>query len=205
MIRNVVFDMGQVLIHWNPHLLLTPFHLTPGEEDMVIRELFQSVEWVRLDRGTITEEGTVRAVCERLPENLHSCVREVVFRWHARVLEPMEGMAGLLGELKEKGFHIYLLSNANLKLRSYFPRIPGSEYFDGLMVSAEERLLKPQHEIFEALLSRFGLKAEECFFVDDVPSNVEGAMEAGLSGTVFYGDVARLRRELRKAGIPVEE
>lgn len=205
MIRNVVFDMGQVLIHWNPHLLLTPFHLTPGEEDTVIRELFQSVEWVRLDRGTITEEGAVRAVCERLPENLHPCVREVVFRWHARVLEPMEGMAGLLGELKEKGLHIYLLSNANLKLRDYFPRIPGSEYFDGLMVSAEERLLKPQHEIFEALLSRFGLKAEECFFVDDVPSNVEGAMEAGLSGTVFYGDVPRLRRELRKAGIPVEE
>ena len=204
MIRNVVFDMGQVLIHWNPHLLLTPFHLTPGEEDAVIRELFQSVEWVRLDRGTITEEGTVRAVCERLPETLHTCVREVVTRWHARTLEPMEGMADLLRELKEKGMHIYLLSNANLKLRSYFPRIPGSECFDGLMVSAEERLLKPQHEIFEALLSRFGLKAEECFFVDDVPANVEGAAEAGLSGTVFYGDVPRLRRELRKAGIPVE-
>lgn len=204
MIRNVVFDMGQVLIHWNPHLLLTPFHLTPGEEDAVIRELFQSVEWVRLDRGTITEEGTVRAVCERLPETLHTCVREVVTRWHARTLEPMEGMADLLRELKEKGMHIYLLSNANLKLRSYFPRIPGSECFDGLMVSAEERLLKPQHEIFEALLSRFGLKAEECFFVDDVPANVEGAAEAGLFGTVFYGDVPRLRRELRKAGIPVE-
>lgn len=204
MIRNVVFDMGQVLIHWNPHLLLTPFHLTPGEEDAVIRELFQSVEWVRLDRGTITEEGAVRAVCERLPETLHTCVREVVTRWHARTLEPMEGMADLLRELKEKGMHIYLLSNANLKLRSYFPRIPGSECFDGLMVSAEERLLKPQHEIFEALLSRFGLKAEECFFVDDVPANVEGAAEAGLFGTVFYGDVPRLRRELRKAGIPVE-
>ena len=204
MIRNVVFDMGQVLIHWNPHLLLTPFHLTPEEEDAVIRELFQSVEWVRLDRGTITEEGAVRAVCERLQETLHTCVREVVTRWHARTLEPMEGMADLLRELKEKGMHIYLLSNANLKLRSYFPRIPGSECFDGLMVSAEERLLKPQHEIFEALLYRFGLKAEECFFVDDVPANVEGAAEAGLSGTVFYGDVPRLRRELRKAGIPVE-
>ena len=54
MIRNVVFDMGQVLIHWNPHLLLTPFHLTPEEENMVLRELFQSVEWVRLDRGSMT-------------------------------------------------------------------------------------------------------------------------------------------------------
>lgn len=204
MIRNVVFDMGQVLIHWTPHVLLEPFHLTPEEENMVLRELFQSVEWVRLDRGSMTHGEVIEAVCSRLPERLHPCVREIVTRWDEWTLVPMEGMADLLRELKEKGMHIYLLSNANLKLRSYFPRIPGSECFDGLMVSAEERLLKPQHEIFEALLSRFGLKAEECFFVDDAPANVEGAAEAGLSGTVFYGDVPRLRRELRKAGIPVE-
>ena len=204
MIDTIVFDMGQVLIHWTPALLVQPFGLTNQEETLVLRELFQSVEWVCLDRGSMTGEEVITSVCARLPENLHGCVRELVNRWDAWVLSPMEGMAELLRELKEKGMHIYLLSNANLKLRSYFPRIPGSECFDGLMVSAEERLLKPQHEIFEALLSRFGLKAEECFFVDDAPANVEGAMEAGLSGTVFYGDVARLRRELRKAGIPVE-
>ena len=202
MIRNVVFDMGQVLIHWTPHVLLEPFHLTPEEENMVLRELFQSVEWVRLDRGSMTHGEVIEAVCSRLPERLHPCVREIVTRWDEWTLVPMEGMAALLVELKGLGMQIYLLSNANRKLREYFPRIPGSECFDGLMVSAEERLLKPQHEIFEALLSRFDLKAEECFFVDDAPANVEGAMEAGL--TVFYGDVARLRRELRKAGIPVE-
>ncbi len=204
MIRNVVFDMGQVLIHWTPHVLLEPFHLTPEEENMVLRELFQSVEWVRLDRGSMTHGEVIEAVCSRLPERLHPCVREIVTRWDEWTLVPMEGMAALLVELKGLGMQIYLLSNANRKLREYFPRIPGSECFDGLMVSAEERLLKPQHEIFEALLSRFGLKAEECFFVDDAPANVEGAAEAGLSGTVFYGDVPRLRRELRKAGIPVE-
>lgn len=205
MIRNIVFDMGQVLIHWNPHLLLTPYHLTGEEETTLIRELFQNVEWVRLDRGTITEEDAIQSVCRRLPEALHSCVREVVTGWYNRTLEPMEGMAALLKELKDKGLGIYLLSNANLKLRSYFPRIPGSAYFDGLLVSAEERLLKPQHEIFETLLSRFGLKGEECFFVDDSPANVEGAMEAGLQGTVFYGDPARLRRELVSAGVLTEE
>ena len=204
MIRNVVFDMGQVLIHWTPHVLLEPFHLTPEEENMVLRELFQSVEWVRLDRGSMTHGEVIEAVCSRLPERLHPCVREIVTRWDEWTLVPMEGMAALLVELKGLGMQIYLLSNANRKLREYFPRIPGSECFDGLMVSAEERLLKPQHEIFEALLSRFGLKAEECFFVDDAPANVEGAAEAGLSGTVFYGDVPRLRRELRRAGIPVE-
>ena len=205
MIRNVVFDMGQVLIHWDFHLLLTPFHLTDEEEAAVVRELFTGVEWVRLDRGTITEEGVVESVCKRLPEHLHGCVGEVVRNWHQRTLEPMEGMAELLHELKALGLHIYLLSNANLKLRSYFPRIPGAECFDGLMVSAEEKLLKPQHEIFEVLLKRFDLKAEECFFVDDSPANVEGAQRAGLNAVVFYGDVPRLRKELRTAGVPVKE
>ena len=204
MIRNVVFDMGQVLIHWTPALLVQPFGLTDEEEKQVLRELFQSVEWVCLDRGSMTGEEVIASVCARLPENLHGCVRELVSRWDAWVLSPMEGMAELLRELKEKGMHIYLLSNANRNLRSYFSRIPGSETFDGLMVSAEELLLKPQHEIFEALLSRFDLRAEECFFVDDAPANVEGALRAGLNAAVFYGDVPRLRRELREAGIPVE-
>ena len=204
MIRNVVFDMGQVLIHWTPALLVQPFGLTGEEEKQVLRELFQSVEWVCLDRGSMTGEEVIASVCARLPENLHGCVRELVSRWDAWVLSPMEGMAELLRELKEKGMHIYLLSNANRNLRSYFSRIPGSETFDGLMVSAEELLLKPQHEIFEALLSRFDLRAEECFFVDDAPANVEGALRAGLNAAVFYGDVPRLRRELREAGIPVE-
>ena len=204
MIRNVVFDMGGVLIHWNPHLLLTPYGLTEEEEGQVTRELFGGVEWVRLDRGTMTEEEVAASVCRRLPERLHPCVREVVTNWHRRTLEPMADMAELLHEIKDQGLHIYLLSNANLKLRSYFPRIPGSECFDGLMVSAEEKLLKPQHEIYEALLERFHLKAEECFFVDDSPANIEGAQNAGLSAAVFYGDVPRLRKELQEAGVPVK-
>lgn len=112
-------------------------------------------------------------------------------------------MAELLRELKGKGYGIYLLSNASLALRSYFPRIPGAECFDGLLVSSEEKLLKPQHEIYETFLARFSLKPETCFFVDDMPVNVEGAGQVGIRGTVFRGDVSRLRRDLRAAGVTV--
>lgn len=201
MIENIVFDMGQVLIHWQPERLIAHFGFTPQEEAAVIRELFQSVEWVMLDRGTISEEAAAEQVCARLPEKYHDAVREEIFRWHERPLEGMEGMADLVRELKGEGYGIYLLSNASLALRSYFPRIPGSECFDGLMVSAEEKLLKPQHEIFEAFLARFSLKAETCFFIDDAPANVEGASRVGIRGTVFRGDASRLRRDLRAAGI----
>ncbi len=203
MIQNIVFDMGQVLIHWQPKRLIAHLGLTPREEELVLRELFQSVEWIMLDRGTVTGEEAAERVCARLPEKLHDAVREEIFRWHERPLEGVEGMADLLRELKGKGYGIYLLSNASLALRSYFPRIPGAECFDGLLVSSEEKLLKPQHEIYETFLARFSLKPETCFFVDDMPANVEGAAQVGIRGTVFRGDVSRLRQDLRAAGVAV--
>ena len=116
----------------------------------------------------------------------------------------MEGMEGLLRELKELGFPIYLLSNASLRQPGYFDKIPGSQYFDGKIVSAFYKLLKPQPEIFRLLTEKFGLKLEECFFVDDLPGNVEGAVNAGLSGAVFHG-TSDLRKKLRAAGVPVAE
>lgn len=201
MIDTIVFDMGQVLIQWQPERMIASFGLTGEEEAMVMRELFRSVEWVRLDRGTITEEEVVRAVCARLPEKLREPVETLTFGWHKRDLIPMPGIAELVRELKGEGYRIYLLSNASLALRGYFPRIPGSECFDGLLVSAEEKLIKPQHEIYECLYQRFGLNPQTCFFVDDAPANVEGAYCTGMMGTVFRFDVARLRREMQAEGI----
>ena len=205
MISNLVFDMGGVLIRWNPEDMLRQYDLS--DEDMAIlnRELFKSVEWVQQDRGILDESSLVRAVCERVPERLWEPVKTLVFGWHQRHLSPMPGMAELVRELKENGYHIYLLSNASLALREYFPRIPGSECFEKLLVSAEEKLLKPSHEIYKRLYQKFGLNPAECWFIDDAPANVEGAICTGMQGSVFYGDVPRLRRELRRAGIRCRE
>ena len=205
MIDTIIFDMGQVLIRWTGPLLLEKYALPPEDNSLLLRELFGDVEWVMLDHGTISFEGAVEAVCRRVPERLHHVVREIVTGWWEQPMRPIPGMGPLVRELKGMGCGIYLLSNANLALRSYFPRIPGSECFDGLMVSAEERLLKPNPEIFRTLLERFGLEAERCFFIDDSPANVEGAMSVGLRGCVFRGSVPELRKTLRQAGIPVGE
>lgn len=203
MIHNIVFDMGQVLIRWQPDSMITQYGLNDEEMQLLKRELFQSVEWIQQDRGIVTEEQVASRVCARLPEKLHAPVETLVYGWHKRHLVPMPGMAELVRELKGEGYHIYLLSNASLALREYFPRIPGSECFEGLMVSAEEKLLKPQHEIYERLYERFGLNPAECFFIDDSPANIEGAMLTGMDGAIFRGDVAALRRQMQKAGIRV--
>ena len=203
MIRNIVFDMGQVLIRWRPEEMLERFDLSQEEKTMLLQELFWSPEWIAQDRGIITEADMIARVSARLPETLHCTVEEVIKAWHVWHLTPMPGMAELVRELKEKGYGIYLLSNASTALRGYFPRIPGSECFDGLMVSAEEKLLKPQHEIYERLYERFGLVPEQCVFIDDSPANIEGAMLTGMQGIVFRGDTERLLRELLALGIGV--
>ena len=205
MIKNIVFDMGQVLIHWSPRQFTSLLELSEQDAQMVERELFRSVEWVRLDRGTIEEENAIHSVCKRLPEHLHDSVRRLITGWWEWPLQPMGGMAELVRELKDLGYGIYLLSNASGALHGYFHRIPGAEYFDGKVVSADLKLLKPQAEIYQALYARFGLNPEECVFIDDVPANIDGAMMTGMQGLVFYGDVVRLRRELRAMGIMVSE
>ena len=114
-------------------------------------------------------------------------------------------MAELIKELKNLGYGIYLLSNANRQLPRYFDRIPGAEHFDGRIVSADWLLLKPQKEIYEKLYEVYRLRPEECFFIDDQPANIEGAWCTGMDGAVFDGSLARLRKNLQAAGIPVTE
>ena len=203
MIRNIIFDMGGVLLDYDPPRFIG--HLGVSEEDkaLLLREVFNSVEWFRLDHGTIEEKDAADAMKARLPARLHGAVDQMLNWWELEVL-PVEGMAELLAELKGLGYGLYLLSNATVRQPEYFDRLPSAQYLDGRFVSAFYKLLKPQYAIYEAMLQKFDLKAEECFFVDDSAANVEGAYCVGIPGAVFDGDVFRLRRNLNAAGVPVK-
>lgn len=202
MIRNVVFDMGNVLIYWRPDVLVQRLGVPEEDRPLLLREVFGDVNWIQLDRGSITKEEAVERMCGRLPERLHGAARELTANWWRGPLLPVEGMAELVRELKGLGLGIYLLSNAGLDHPQFFDRVPGSECFDGRVISAFHKLLKPQPELYQILLREYGLKAEECFFVDDLNINVEAAMLVGMSGAVFHG-ADGLRRSLREAGVPV--
>ena len=203
MIRNLIFDMGGVLIHWGPAAIVARLGLNEQDNALVFREVFCCAEWPCMDHGRMTREEAFRRISKRLPETLHEAARRCVFDWWKEPLDPIVGMKDLIRELKELGYGLYVLSNATEHLHEYFPRIPGSEYFDGMLVSADEKVLKPSHEFYEKLCSTFGLKSCECFFIDDSSLNVDGAWAVGMQGTVFFDDMARLRAELREAGIPV--
>ena len=200
MIRNVVFDMGGVLLDYQP--IKACRHFAPDEASAraICAALFDAPEWKCLDHGTMTEDEALAVAQSRLPQGLHAAAALVMAHWDDYAFEPTPGMAELIAKLKRGGRRVYLLSNAGLRLRSYQWRLPSVSLFDGLLVSAEERMVKPDAAIYRRLCERFGLAPEECFFIDDLIANVEGARNVGFSATVFDGDVAKLRATLREAG-----
>ena len=204
MIRNILFDMGNVLIRFDREYFIDRLGVSPEDRQLLLREVFLSVEWVQMDRGSIVEEQAVAQVCRRLPQHLHDAAEKLIAMWDRPIL-PIDGMYELIEELKNAGYGIYLLSNASLRQHEYWPRIPASRFFDGTIISADEGVMKPDAEYYLRALNRFGLKADECFFVDDVPSNIEGALYCGIPGAIFRGDASLLRKQMRAAGIQISE
>ena len=205
MIRNIIFDMGQVLIRFDREVFLDRYaaDCTPEERTLLLREVYLSAEWIMQDRGTHTPEQTVEIVCRKLPEKLHATVYDLVCRWNEDII-PVEGMKELVEELKSKGYRIYLLSNAAKDLPDYWGRIPGHEYFDDLCVSAFYGFIKPQPELYMCALQKFSVVPEECVFIDDVPANIEAALNVGMHGIVFHDDLAELREKLLGLDVHVE-
>ena len=203
MIANIVFDMGGVLIDFDAQRYTARFVPDPADYELIRRELFRSVEWIGMDRGSITDEEAVASVCRRLPERLHQGVRDILDNWHQDI-PPLDGVYDLVEELKGKGYGIYLLSNTCARFHSFRKNIPALRFFDGEFISADCHLVKPEPGIYLRFLEQFGLRPEECVFIDDVPLNIEAAIRCGFSGIVYHDDPARLRRELRELGVDAD-
>ena len=112
------------------------------------------------------------------------------------ILFPVEGMAEVVDEVLNRGFHVYLLSNAGLWLSRRRDFIPCLERFHGVMFSADEGLVKPDPRLYGRLMERYGLKPDECFFIEDREDNLQAAAALGWRTHRFLGDVQALKDEL---------
>ena len=203
MIRNIIFDMGGVLIRFDRAYFIRRLNVAAEDERILMNEVFRSVEWARMDRGSIAEADAVQTICGRTPKRLHESVEKLVTMWERPIL-PVDGMYELVSELKSNGYGVFLLSNASLRQHEYWPRIPASRFFDGKLISADVRLVKPQPEIYTLLCSTFKLSPSECVMIDDTPQNIEGAYEIGMPGAVFNDDISALRAALKREGVSIE-
>ena len=199
--KNLVFDMGGVLIEFNPDKLLGA-NFEPEDIPAVRSALFGSDIWHDFDRGLADERETAAKACRLLPEKLHKKMYEM-FDDLCEQLPPYEDMYELLKELKSQGYKLYLLSNAAQQFYDKRAKIPAMGLLDGIFFSYMCHYIKPEEEIYRLFFERFSLDPKDCFFIDDLQRNIDGGLALGMEGYCFADhDTAKLR-EVIKTKCPV--
>lgn len=193
-IRNIVFDLGGVILNCRAEDIL-PKYFDDKTNEILLREVFRHPDWSTLDRGTGTPDTVMERARPYIPAEVYDECRRIVVDWGYE-MPRIEGMDELIGELKSKGFGIYLLSNVASDFHDYCKTIPAIRHFDGCYASADYGFLKPEPEIYTKFLEVFSLKAEECFFIDDTQVNVDGAVKAGFQAYRHNGDIDLLRKKI---------
>jgi FMN phosphatase YigB (HAD superfamily) len=186
MIKNIVFDLGNVLISFRPSEYFDKKNYPETIKSKILSDIFSSREWLMLDNGDISTQEAIDAIALR-----SSLKREeiaVIFNLRTDMMYPLDQNVRLLPELKKQGFKLYFLSNfpidifEEIKTGYYFFR-----YFDGGVISSEVKFSKPDRRIFEILLEKYFIAAGDCLFIDDIEINVRVAEGLGMKGLVTYG------------------
>lgn len=198
-IDTVIFDLGGVLIDWNPrHLYRTIF------DDHAAMEWFLAnvctPEWnLQQDAGRTWQEAIAEAEA-RHPDHA-AAIRAYWERWEETLGGPIEGTVALLEQLRSKPVRLLALTNWSAET---FPigrqRFPFLDWFEGVVVSGVEKQIKPDRAIFELLLRRYGVDPARALFIDDNEANVDGARRVGLQA-IHFRDSEALRRDLAALGV----
>lgn len=203
MIKNIVFDVGNVLVDFRYHNYMLEMGFKPEAVKIIEEKLIgNSALWSQLDLGREPEMDTVNRMLSEVPgyeADVHRFFDNVI-----DIVETYQYTVPWLTNLREKGYKIYLLSNypKNWWTLHEENRFGFTHLTDGKTVSGFVKVVKPGKEIYELLLSSHGLIADECLFFDDRKENVEAAKKLGINGHVFtsYEDACGYLDMLEKEG-----
>ena len=200
-IDAVIFDLGNVLIPFNPRWLFRKILPDEASIDRFFEETGFDAWNLEMDAGRSFTDG-IAAHSQKFPHR--SPLFEAFFeRWHETVGEPIAGSVDMLQTLQKKGIRTYALTNFSAET---FPlavaRFPFLSNFDGTVVSGDEGLVKPDPAIYQRLMQRYSITPARAVFIDDKLENVEAARRIGLHGIHFIEPTAA-RKELRTLGLPV--
>lgn len=202
MTRAVIFDVGRVLIEWDIFALYRK--LLPNDEEIAafIDEVGLLERNLEFDRGLAYGEG-IPQLAEKFPHRA-DLIYAFDERWEETVPGAIDGSVDILRELGASGIALYAITNfAKEKWQLTIARFPFlSESFRDIAVSGLEGVIKPEPEIYRRLLKRNNLIADQCVFIDDSPTNVEGARRIGIDAILFE-DPQGLRRDLIARGLPL--
>ncbi len=184
MIKNIIFDFGNVLVEYNIKGFMAQKGMSADMIKRILKASIMSPFWDEFDRGAISEEEAIAgflSVDPGIEKELH-----IVYDNIHGMLTKRDFAIPWVKELKAEGYNVYYLSNYSKKaFVECADSIDFIEYMDGGIVSHQELLVKPDPEIYKRLMDRYNLVAEECVFLDDTEKNVEVAKELGMKGIVF--------------------
>jgi putative hydrolase of the HAD superfamily len=197
MIKNLVFDLGNVLISFRPSEYFDKKGYPENIKNKILTDIFGSREWHMLDNGDINTAQAIDAIASKSTLNREEISH--IFNLRTELIFPLDQNVRLLPGLKKQGFRLYFLSNfpmdlfEEVKTGYYF-----FKYFDGGVISAEAKASKPDKRIYEILLEKYSLLSDECLFIDDLEENVMAARETGMKGLVTFGALG-ISDEIEKA------
>lgn len=192
--------MGGVLIDLNLKRTLSE-HFKEEYHDMILEKVFDSKLWRDMDAGLARAEDVIPQILPELPEETRDLMSQMISNFYP-YMPPLPQMEEFIVRLKKAGYKVYLLSNATPRFFDMYQNVPALCLLDGFFISALYKLIKPQPEIYDAFCKKFNLKANECFFIDDMPANIEGAKAFGMQGFVFdTKDLVGLEKELNALGV----
>ena len=198
MIKNLIFDFGQVLARYNPAIIVGNYVANPEDSALLQKTIFDRLYWDRLDAGTISDDELMTECKKRLPERLHKVAETIYQNWVFNLPE-IEGMRELVCNMRDKfGLRVFVLSNAGIALFEHAKEISIFSEFEGYIISAECGYIKPNTDIFEYACKTWNITPAETVFIDDTKVNIIGAEAAGLIGYHFDGNVALLEDYLKR-------
>lgn len=178
----IVFDIGNVLLRYDPYACL--IKKFPQQAARINEAVFMSPHWAEIDRSVLTDEEIFARMIKDAPDMAEWIGPAIEV--YPDMIHPMQETIDLLPALKEAGYKLYVLSNYGAE---YFARtrvrFPFFDLFDGLLISGEHRVLKPDAAIYLLLLHRFGLEPSRTLFLDDKQENIDGAAAVGMRGLRF--------------------
>ena len=196
MIKNVVFDFGQVMVRFEPSYMVGRYVDDKDDAALLEEVVFDRLYWDKLDSGDISDDEVVSACRERLPERLWQVAERIYFDWIFNLPE-IDGMRELVRYIKRQyGVRVLLLSNISTYFAEHADEIDVLREFEACVFSAVIGKVKPGADIFEYVCQKYGMLAEETVFVDDNPNNIKGAQSVGITGYLFDGDADKLKAYL---------
>ena len=187
MIKNIIFDIGGVLVDFNPEKVLKNMGLPEEEIQIVQTNTVLGPLWTELDRGVMPKEEVFELMINNVPAEYQKDAREFLFNHTLETVSCFDYAQNWLRSLKNKGYNVYLLTNyPPWMFEPHFNNLfTFAPYVDGYVVSAVVKLIKPDHKIYDNIVAKYNLNPQECVFIDDRLDNVIGARETGLNALQF--------------------